>query len=117
MEFVAACDLYTGRLESASEMYGKDIFTTRDYREILSRKDIDAVIIATPDHWHKTIAIAALEAGKAVYFEKPMVKRIEEGHELIGAWKKTGGLLQVGPGHVLRGQCQSPGDVPKRHDR
>ncbi|NOY37052.1 MAG: Gfo/Idh/MocA family oxidoreductase [Chlorobi bacterium] len=96
VEFVAACDLYQGRLERAKELFGKDVFTTRDYREILSRKDIDAVIIAAPDHWHKTIAIAALNAGKAVYLEKPMIKYIEEGHELIDVWKKTAGILQVG---------------------
>src|SRR5690606_27092129 len=57
VKLVAACDLYTGRLDRAKELWGNDLFVTRDYRELLNRKDIDAVIIATPDHWHKRILI------------------------------------------------------------
>ncbi|MBC7903092.1 MAG: Gfo/Idh/MocA family oxidoreductase [Gemmatimonadaceae bacterium] len=96
MKIVAACDLYDPRLEQAKKKYGADIFTTRDYNEILSRKDIDAVIVATPDHWHKDITIDALNAGKAVYCEKPMVHDITEGNAVIAAQSKNKGIVQVG---------------------
>ncbi|HSB15113.1 MAG TPA: Gfo/Idh/MocA family oxidoreductase [Bryobacteraceae bacterium] len=99
-ELVAVCDVYDGRLTRAREVFGNNLFTTRDHREILSRKDVDAVIIATPDHWHAQIAIDALNAGKDVYLQKPMVQKVEDGRPLIEAEKKSGRILQVGSQYV-----------------
>lgn len=96
VQLVAVCDLYSGRLDRAKELWGNDLFTTRDYRKLLARKDIDAVLIATPDHWHKKITIDALKAGKHVYCEKPMVQKFEEGDEIIAAQKSSGKLCQIG---------------------
>lgn len=92
----AACDLYTGRLERAKELWGSDISVIRDYREILNRDDIDAVVVAVPDHWHKKISIEAMKAGKAVYCEKPMMQRFEEAGDFVKAEKETGQIFQVG---------------------
>ncbi len=100
VELVAVCDLYDGRLVRAKEKYGNNIFTTRDHNEILTRKDIDAVIIATSDQWHARLAIEAMNNGKAVYCEKPIVQKISEGLPVIAAQKKTGKPMQVGSQRV-----------------
>src|SRR5271154_4274293 len=80
---VAACDLYDGRHTLAKEIAGANIKTTRRYQEILEDKSIEAVIIATPDHWHKQITIDAIKAGKDVHCEKPMSHTIAEGAEMV----------------------------------
>ncbi|WP_149303294.1 Gfo/Idh/MocA family protein [Pareuzebyella sediminis] len=74
----------------------KGITTTGNYTEILERGDVDAVIIATPDHWHAIQAIEALKAGKDIYCEKPLTHKIREGIDLVKTVKKTGKILQTG---------------------
>jgi predicted dehydrogenase len=96
VKLVAVCDLYTGRLERATELWGEGLFLTRDYRKLLERKDIDAVIVAVPDHWHKKITIDALRAKKAVYCEKPMIQEIADGYDIIKVQQETGSICQIG---------------------
>ncbi len=100
VELAGICDLYTGRIQNAKEMYGDQIYTTRNYKELLDREDIDAVIIATHDVWHAKITKDALAKGKHVYCEKPMVYKISEGPAVIEAQKKSGKVLMVGSQRV-----------------
>ncbi len=100
IKLTAVCDLYKGRLERAKELYGHGIFTTQDYAEVLLRKDIDAVVICTSDQWHDTISIDAMKQGKAVYCEKPVVHKLDQGLAVIQTQKQTGAILQVGSQRV-----------------
>ncbi len=96
VELVAVADVYEGRRIHAQEVFGSEVKAYVDYREILDRKDIDAVLVCVPDHWHQRMAIDAMKAGKAVYCEKPMVRTVEEGPEMVKVQDETKAVLQVG---------------------
>lgn len=91
-----AADVYDGHLDFAKEVTGGKIETTRAYQEVLDRRDIDAVVIAAPEHWHARIVLDALAAGKHVFVEKPMTWSIAEGQQVVDAVKRSGRLLMVG---------------------
>jgi len=90
VKLVAVCDLYDMRLQAAKREWGDHIAVTREYKDILSRNDVDAVIIGTSDHWHQIISIEAMKAGKHVLCEKPMAKTVEGARKMLEAAKKTG---------------------------
>jgi predicted dehydrogenase len=95
-EMTAICDVYEPRLLQAAEIAGASALKVSDYRRILDNREIDAVVIGTPDHWHKTITLDAIAAGKDVYVEKPVSHSIAEGAELVKAIEASKQIVQTG---------------------
>jgi predicted dehydrogenase len=97
--FVAACDVYEPHAAAAKEWAGSGCRTHRDFREVLDRKDVDAVLVAAPDHWHAIPTVLACQAGKDVYVEKPLAHNIREGRAMIEAARKHQRIVQTGTQH------------------
>ena len=95
-EVVALCDAYRGRAERGKARAGGRAAIVDDYRRLLDDRTIDAVFIATPDHWHSRMAIDAVSAGKDVYIEKPMTYTVDEGLDIIAAVDRHKRIFQVG---------------------
>jgi predicted dehydrogenase len=95
-EVMAVCDVYGPRREQAAQQFGPVAKQVKDYRAILDDKGIDAVIIGTPDHWHTSMVLDAVAAGKDVYCEKPVTQRLDEGDKLIAGVEKSGRVVATG---------------------
>jgi len=107
VECVKACDLYDGRHTLAREITAKpDLPVTRRYQDLLADKDIDCLVAAVPDHWHKQIVVDAVSAGKDIYCEKPMSHTAAEGAEMADAQKRTGRIVQIGSQRVSSLICK-----------
>jgi predicted dehydrogenase len=100
VECVAVCDLYDSRHTAAQESVKKNVPATRNYKEILDRKDVDAVIIATADHQHRRVFVDACAAGKDIYCEKPMSHTVDDGFAMIEAAHKANRIVQIGSQRV-----------------
>ncbi|MBI1918532.1 MAG: Gfo/Idh/MocA family oxidoreductase [Planctomycetes bacterium] len=96
VRIAAVCDIYDGNLEAGRQLAAPKAFVTRKYKELLDRRDIDAVLIASPDHWHVPMTIDAVSAGKDVYVEKPLTHDLAEGKAILDAQAKHNRVVQVG---------------------
>src|SRR6185312_3281687 len=106
IECVAAADLYDGRHTLAREITNNpNLPVTRRYQELLANKDIDCIVAAVPDHWHKQVVVDAVSAGKDIYIEKPMSHTAEEGVEMVAAAEKANRIVQVGSQRVSSVIC------------
>ena len=106
VECVAAADLYDGRHTLAKEITGKpDLYTTRHYQELLDRKDIDCIVAAVPDHWHRRVVVDACNAGKDIYCEKPMSHTVADGFAMVEASQKNKRIVQIGSQRVSSILC------------
>ena len=114
-ECVAAADLYDGRHTLAKEIAGSKIITTRHYKELLDNKEIDCIVAAVPDHWHKQIFIDAISAGKDIYLEKPMSHTAAEGVEMVAAVKNTDRIVEIGSQRVSSVICKKVKQMLSEH--
>ena len=105
VECAAACDLYDGRHTLAREIVRPDLPVTRRYQELLANKDIDCIVAAVPDHWHKQVVVDAVSAGKDIYCEKPMSHSPADGVAMVDAAKKAGRIVQIGSQRVSSQIC------------
>ena len=105
VECAAACDLYDGRHTLAREIAGAELPVTRRYQQLLEDRNIDCVIVAVPDHWHRQIVLDALSAGKDVYCEKPMSHTPADGVAMVEATRRSGRIVQVGSQRVSSQIC------------
>lgn len=107
VECVAAADLYDGRHTLAKQITGNpNLPTTREYKELLDRKDIDCLIAAVPDFWHKQVVVDACNAGKDIYCEKPMSHTAEEGFDMVEAAARNKRIVQIGSQRVSSALCK-----------
>jgi predicted dehydrogenase len=95
-QIVGVCDVYEPRLLQAAEIAGAEAIKVNEYRRILDNREIDAVLIGAPDHWHKKMTLDAVAAGKDVYVEKPVTHGIDEGPELVKAIEASKQIVQTG---------------------
>jgi predicted dehydrogenase len=105
VECAAAADLYDGRHVLAREIVRPDLPVTRRYKELLANKDIDCIVAAVPDHWHRQVVIDAVNAGKDIYCEKPMSHTAADGVAMVDAAKKSGRIVQIGSQRVSSLVC------------
>ena len=106
VECVGAADLYDGRHTLAKQITNNPALpTTRDYRELLDRKDIDCLLVAVPDFWHKQVVVDACQAGKDIYCEKPMSHTVSDGFAMVNAAQVNHRIVQVGAQRVSSVLC------------
>jgi predicted dehydrogenase len=96
VEIAAICDVYEPNLRKAISQAGSSVQAYSDFRQVLDRKDIDVVIVGTPDHWHPLVTVEACKAGKDVYVEKPLSHTVDEGRLMVEAARKYNRVVQVG---------------------
>ena len=99
VDFAATADVYLPNAERAKEWAGTAARSYQDFRRLLEQKDIDAVLVATPDHWHAAIAVLACQAGKDVYVEKPLAHNVREGRAIVNAARRYNRIVQAGTQH------------------